>query len=178
MKLNLKVNGKPYGGAKITKAAELVAFALGSKEFKEFVIDFSFVRTNCTGFLFWKKCKNIIFNRFHYTDMTNEGVYAKIISGAETLSPSTDGEIDIEVEVDHRYRRGVIGYTYPTLPTQYIYKSFLDSADVYDVAGNIAHEYIHKLGFGHEFKKTVDRENSVPYAVGYWVETFLRKKFI
>ena len=122
MKLNLKIKGKPYKSEKITKAAELVSLALGSEEFKAFIKNFSYMSTTCSGALWWRRCNTVKRTRFHYTDMSNEEVLAKILSGAESLNKNADGEIDIEVEVDHRYRRGVIGYTYPAIPTQYIYK--------------------------------------------------------
>ena len=34
------------------------------------------------------------------------------------------------------------------------------------VAGNIVHEWTHKLGFEHDFNSTARRNYSVPYAVG------------
>lgn len=175
MKLNLKIKGKPYKTEKLTRAAELAVFAIATPEFKSFVLNHEYTVTECTGALWWKRCKQKTYKKFHYTNLNNQQVLDKILSGSEDLSPEKDGEFDIEIEVDHKYRRGVIGYTYPAIPTQYIYKWFLDSADVYDVAGNVAHEMFHKLGFDHEFNYTVAREFSVPYSLGYWVENYLRK---
>ena len=35
-----------------------------------------------------------------------------------------------------------------------------------DVAANMAHEWVHKIGFGHDYYYTEDRPYSVPYAIG------------
>jgi hypothetical protein len=37
----------------------------------------------------------------------------------------------------------------------------------YQVAGNLTHEWLHKLGFDHDVASTPARPYSVPYAVGY-----------
>lgn len=37
---------------------------------------------------------------------------------------------------------------------------------VQKVAGSLAHEYAHCLGFTHSYKPNADRDNSVPYVVG------------
>jgi hypothetical protein len=45
-----------------------------------------------------------------------------------------------------------------------------------EVAGNVFHEWTHKLGFGHDSRYSVSRNSSVPYALGYIMEE-LGKKF-
>lgn len=170
MKLNLKIKGKTQYNAKIEKAAAIVAEILGSKELEKFVLEYSFEKTFCKGFWRWKKCTTSKYKNFHMANSPNQLVLDSIQSGAESLSKERDGEIDLEIEVDHKYRSGVIGYTYPAIPTQYIYKWFIESASVEEIAGNIAHEYMHKLGFEHEFNRAPYRAYSVPYAIGYFVE--------
>jgi hypothetical protein len=49
--------------------------------------------------------------------------------------------------------------------------------DVADVAGNIAHESMHALGYKHKGNKiTPENLKSVPYVIGYWVEQWLREQ--
>jgi hypothetical protein len=40
------------------------------------------------------------------------------------------------------------------------------SGQPHEVAGNLAHEWTHKLGFGHE---SAAEHDSVPYGIGYIV---------
>lgn len=112
---------------------------------------------------------------FHYTAESGEKIHTKIMSGAEVLEPSADNEADIFIELDRSMSWSAIGYTYPNTKWQYIYNRFFSGASVAAIAGNIAHEYMHKLGFEHEFKYTKLREFSVPYAVGYFVERYAKK---
>lgn len=111
---------------------------------------------------------------FHYTKETNEEIYKKIMSGAETLDPQADSEADIFIELDRSYSWSAIGYTYDNTKWQWIYNRFFKGASVASIASNIAHEYMHKLGYDHEYKWTALREFSVPYAVGYFVERYAK----
>lgn len=112
---------------------------------------------------------------FHYTKDSPEEVYKKIMSGAETLDPVEDGEADIYVELDRSFSWSAIGYTYENTKWQWIYNRFFKGATVAGIAGNLAHEWCHKIGYDHEFKWTELREHSVPYAVGYYVESYSEK---
>jgi hypothetical protein len=62
----------------------------------------------------------------------------------------------------------VIGYTYPGINYIVTYRGKFEACELHDLAAHYAHEWIHKLGFGHEDKKTWDF--SVPYLVGDIVE--------
>lgn len=101
------------------------------------------------------------------TSLSPGQVFETIMSGAEKLSPEIDGEADISVTLDARDAGSVIGYTYPNTRMQWIYASFFGRATPADIAGNLAHEYCHKIGFEHEFNFTSLRQYTVPYAIGY-----------
>lgn len=146
---------------KLNKAVKYIEEYLNSGEFENFVKSYSFEDSN----------GNIV-RKFHYTELSNEEVFAKIKSGSEVLTPEHDGEADIEIELDRSWTRNVIGYTYPTTPMQWIYAKFFINWSAEEIAGNILHEYCHKLGFDHEYKWTHDREFSVPYALGYAIEEY------
>ena len=45
----------------------------------------------------------------------------------------------------------------------------------YEVADNMMHEWLHKIGFNHTVKPTPERPFSVPYAVGYIVKGIARQ---
>ena len=74
--------------------------------------------------------------------------------------------------LDKRYKKGVLGYTYPSTVKQWIYKSFFIDATYKEVSQNLTHEWMHKIGFGHPSKKTSTRKYSVPYACGYFVRDY------
>jgi hypothetical protein len=49
-----------------------------------------------------------------------------------------------------------------------------DSWSATDVAGNLAHEWMHQLGFEHAWRHEPGREHTVPYAIGTLVERLAR----
>lgn len=158
---------------KLTQAAAIMERALNSQKFKSFVENFSYSKIYTTGFWPFRKQATATSNFFYDTDLRNHEVYTTIMNGAESLSPEIDGEADINIEIDRSKKRGVLGYTYSHSKINWIYSWFLRDGDVYEVAGNLAHEYMHKLGFEHDFARTPLRPFSVPYAVGDFVSRFV-----
>jgi len=148
---------------KLNKAVKYVEEFINSDYFDSFVLGFSFTDQD-----------DSLVKHFHYTTFTNVEVLAIILSGSETLTPEVDNEADIKIELDTSWTRNVIGYTYPTTPWQWIYAKFFRNWSAEEVAGNIMHEYMHKLGFDHEYGWTFEREFSVPYALGYECEKYAK----
>lgn len=109
---------------------------------------------------------------FHYTNDSRDTVYKKLMAGAEVLDQTEDFEADIFVELDNSFSWSAIGYTYPNTKWQWIYNRFFKGASIEAIAGNLAHEWCHKIGYEHEFKYTRLREHSVPYWVGNFVESY------
>lgn len=170
-KVTVKTSGlSPDEQNKIDLAAQRMELVFNSEEFKNFVLNFSYPVTYCSGRLWWKKCTTE--TRSCFVDnqgLTNFQIYNRLMSGAETLDQTPDSEADIFVEVDRRNRRGVIGYTYPSTKWQWIYQWVLLRYSIFDIASNLAHEWCHKIGFDHSYKWTATREYSVPYAIGNFV---------
>ncbi len=75
-------------------------------------------------------------------------------------------------------RKGVIGYTNQSTKTVYMNTRFLNMSDYTagDVAANILHEWMHKLGFDHDFNSTGRRPCSVPYGSGNIVDNITSGK--
>lgn len=92
-------------------------------------------------------------------------VYKKLLSGAEKLQPVVDNEMDLEVRF---YYAGTstVGYTYPTVSYIMVNTKFFNNFTPRSVAANCLHEYMHKLGYGHDSAVTARRPYSVPYALG------------
>lgn len=157
---------------KIQAAAAHMERVFNSEEFKQFVLNYSYTNTYTTGRLWYKKTHTEVIKHFESTEMTNEQVYQTLMNGAEILDSVIDHEADIFLKIDRRNKRGVIGYTYATTKWQWIYNWVTQNYTVQDIAGNLAHEFCHKLGFDHAYYNTPTREYSAPYAVGYFVSAF------
>lgn len=97
--------------------------------------------------------------------LTNFEVYEVLMRGAETLDPQVDNELDIDITLYYQ-DNSTIGYTYASSERIWVNNKFFATNSYGSVGANIAHEWAHKLGFGHSFQRTATRKYSVPYAVG------------
>ncbi|MEE4245439.1 MAG: hypothetical protein V2I33_08515 [Kangiellaceae bacterium] len=173
-KVNLICESKLSDSEKLTlaRAVRHMTQKLGSDEFKKFCWRYRYSFKVCNGWwrLAWRKCSVKLVHNFKYSSGRNSNeVWMHLLSGKEVLSSEGhDGEADIVLVVDRRNKRGVLGYTYPNSVKQWIYSWFLRS-DYRKVAGNLAHEWCHKMGYGHNFRYNQTRKHTVPYAVGYFV---------
>ncbi len=166
---NFKEKDIPLLEASVSKMAR----ALGSDNFEDFCLRYSYKSQSCTGYWWWKKCKSIIHKSFRWNkELCRKEIYDKLMSGKETLSPDHDNEADVFLSLDKKNKKGVLGYTYPSTNWQWIYNWFFKTGNADSIAGNIAHEWCHKMGFGHERKYNSLRSKTVPYAVGYFVRDF------
>jgi hypothetical protein len=154
---------------KLFDAAKHMEAALNSIAFKEFCMTYATAAHFTTGRLWWKKKETVFHVGFHDTPLSNMVVYDAIMGGGESLEPMIDGEADIFVSIDRSWSRSAIGYTYANTAIQYIYSRFFNGSSIYDIAGNLAHEWMHKLGFEHDYKYSALRDHTVPYAVGEFV---------
>jgi len=117
---------------------------MNSEAFKTAVLQLSFIERN---------------------GLSNQQIYDLIMSGNDTQE-GPDREVDLELRFYYRWWSKVIGYVLPN-GEQYLNGKFLDRMSAANVAGNLGHEYCHKLGF---IDPNRDREQSVPYKVGYLIE--------
>lgn len=135
---------------KYFKAVELTQVILNSEEFYKELMKLKL--TNTKG-------------------MSNQQIYDKMMSGAEDLEPIPDNEADVFITMYYKNNR-VVGYTYPSTRETWVNSKFFNSYDPADIGCNLVHEWLHKLGFGHE---SASEHTSVPYAVGYLVEKLIRE---
>lgn len=103
--------------------------------------------------------------------LSNEEIYIRIMEGAETLSRDGDGGnvVDSEMDIDIKLyysSRSTVGYTYPNVLQIWVNRKYFIPNSLGAVAANVIHEWTHKLGFGHDSKRTSRRPYSVPYGVG------------
>ncbi len=138
---------------KVENAADLVKRIIMSQEFKDAVVNH-----------IYNGKKTFVDN----SGLTNLQVYDRIIIGAERLSPEKNFRLDVEIEL-YTEDSSTIGYTYPSSTRIWMNRKYFSRYTSYQVAGNLTHEWLHKLGFTHEVADTDARSFSVPYAVGYIV---------
>ncbi len=162
--LTKTIGFKPEELTKLLAATSLLERVVNSEEFKLAVYGHVYMAPGG----WFKRDKQL--NAFRMTNLTPMQVFKKFMSGSERLSPDPDAEADLHITLDRRDAGDVLGYTYASTPMQWVYSSFFGRAHISDIASNLAHEYCHKLGFGHESNHTKLRQYTVPYGIGYIVK--------
>lgn len=145
-----RVNFTPEEKVKHEKAVEEAFIVLNSQRFKN-----KFLETKLSS----------------TEGLTNLEIYEKLMSGYDEFNKEVDRDIDVSVEMYYKNNK-VVGYTYPTTHKTFLNRKFFKSFDTADVACNLVHEYLHKVGFDH---KSAKEHTSVPYAIGYLVEECIRE---
>jgi hypothetical protein len=138
---------------KIQRAFDLIRRVVATDEFKRRVLGYK-----------WKGKAQYVDNGGN----TNSDVYKKILNASETLTPGNNNTMDLNLE-SYNESANVIGYTMPGIRTIFMNKRYLGKSSFKpnQVAMNLIHEWLHKLGFKHAQKNSASRPHSVPYAVGY-----------
>ena len=106
--------------------------------------------------------------QFSSTSMTNSQVYQSVLDAAEKLTPAKNNTMDVGVKLYYE-NNSVVGWTNGSITYFNVNTKFFNQYDIHQVAGNLFHEWLHKLGYGHDSSATARRPYSVPYAVGYMI---------
>lgn len=140
---------------KLIKAINLIKKIINSNQFRERIINYQYQGIK----------------KFHENnELSNNEIYQKIMEGAETIgNTEKNGVMDVEIELYDQNSK-TIGYTYPNSTRIWINLKYFNKYTPEQVADNLIHEWMHKLGFTHAVKWDKNREHSVPYAVGYIIE--------
>ena len=149
---------------KVRDAIVILERVMNSEEFKERVLSFTFKGET----------------RFHQNNnMTNQEIYDLLMTGEEVLIPGADGVMNFDLTLYRSWNpfSKVKGYTLPDTIRIWLNKKFFrrSSWTSVDVASNMAHEWVHKMGFGHDYNYNSDRPYSVPYAIGHIVGEVARE---
>ncbi|HLT23344.1 MAG TPA: hypothetical protein VKZ84_07870 [Bacteriovoracaceae bacterium] len=137
---------------KVLRAIEMIKKIIRTKEFKERVINFTY-----------NGQKRFVDNK----GLSNEEIYQILIDGAETLLPEIDNEMDLDLELYTSNFTSTVGYTYPNVLRIWMNTKYFNAYSIAQVAGNVFHEWTHKLGFDHASSYSKSRDSSVPYGLGY-----------
>lgn len=135
---------------KMLEALKRAKIVLNSAEFKERVLNFTFNGQ--------KQFNN-------NNGQTNAQVYETIMKGAETLLPTVDNEMDLDITLYYT-NNSTVGYTYPNTIQIWVNSKFFNGYNYGQVAANAVHEWTHKLGYGHTSYNNSSRPYSVPYGIG------------
>lgn len=136
---------------KYNSAVELVKLVVGTEEFRTRVLNYTYDGA--------KQYSN-------NNGLTNEQIYQSILDAAEKLQPAKNNRLDLEVELYYA-NNSVVGYTNGSTTQIWVNTKFFNNYKINSVAGNLFHEWLHKLGYGHDSASTARRPYSVPYAIGY-----------
>lgn len=137
---------------KVLAAIEMIKRIIKTKEFKDRVYNFTY-----------NKKRQFVDNK----GLSNEKIYQILINGAETLVPDVDNEMDLDLELYTSNFTSTVGYTYPNVIRIWMNTKYFNTYTVAQVAGNVFHEWTHKLGFDHASSYSKARDYSVPYGLGY-----------
>lgn len=144
---------------KLYKAIEIIKKVVASEEFRSKVLNFTY-----------NGKKQFIDNN----GKTNAQIYQMLLEGKEDLRPEVDNEMDLELQLYYSLRN-TVGYTTPGELRIYMNTRFFDPYTPSEVAGNVFHEWTHKLGFDHDSSYSESRDYSVPYGLGYLIEELGKK---
>lgn len=147
------VNFEAQDQVKVEKAIEIIKAVISSPEFKHRVVNHTY-----------EGKKTFVDNK----NFSNEEIYQILLNGREDLIPEVDYEMDLELELYYS-SRNTVGYTYPDTTRIWMNTKYFNVFTPAEVAGNIFHEWTHKLGFDHASSYSVARDSSVPYAIGYLI---------
>jgi hypothetical protein len=156
-KVNITFGASSYNTlarrTKYLKAVEVVKKVVADAEFKNRIEGFLYNGYMQFAFMSTDPCK------------TNDCVYQHILQGNEKLSPALDNELDLEVRFYYASTT-TVGYTYANVNYIYVNTKYFDTYQLNSVAANMVHEWLHKMGYGHDSSATTRRPFSVPYGVG------------
>lgn len=154
---NIKVHDMSFEREeKIYESVELLRKVFASPEFRTRILEHRY-----------KGRKAFAWNR----GLSNQEIYQKILSGVEKLDPEKNNAMDVEISLFTDMKSNVLGYT--KTQTKKIWmntKYFNEDTTSIELGSHLMHEWLHKLGFGHERKRCEDRKYTVPYAIGYIVK--------
>lgn len=140
--------------SKIARAEEKIRAVIGSSEFRSKILNFSY-----------KGVKKF----FDNGGLSNSAIYAKILNGAEKLTPSKNNAMDMGIKV-YFENSSTVGYTSTGSKHINMNTKFLNTYTANQVTRNMIHEWLHKLGFHHAVNYSSSRDYSVPYGVGKIME--------
>lgn len=140
---------------KFLKAIKLCEKVINSKEFEQKITNYQWTSGG------------VNYNSFKNSEgLSNIEIFEKFKTGSDKFNKEADGDIDVYSTLYYSWK-STIGYTYPNTYKTWINKKFFNKFNEAEIIGNVIHEYMHNVGFGHAAKNNSTRQHTVPYAYGY-----------
>lgn len=142
---------------KLDQAITILNQVLNTPEFKEKILNFTY-----------QGKQQFVQNN----GLTNQQIYDMIMTGAEKLPTvtATDEKADMYLSIYYPpwYKRfsSAVAFTYSNDKYLYLYNNYYNGASMPNLSETLVHEWVHKLGFEHDFNSTARRPYTVPYGVG------------
>lgn len=112
-------------------------------------------------------------------NLTPRQIVDTLFSGREWYHTTVDHTADITWECNERESKplfsSTIGYGLESDSLIRTYIFYVRENSVSAIAGNVAHEWSHKVGFDHRKRNHSGRDKTVPYIVGNLVKSFAAK---
>ena len=161
----LKVNLLSLTGAdardedRIHRALDIITEVVNSEAFRAEILNMKY------------KIGNKEFSGYTQTTLTPKQILDKILDGTENFSGGQKNSIDLFLDMYYQ-RSSTVGYTSVNDKYLHMNRRFHANYTPEETAGNIFHEWLHKIGFDHSQKNNSERPHSVPYKLGYLLAGF------
>jgi hypothetical protein len=83
----------------------------------------------------------------------------------QVLETLLNADVQIKLSMYRKRLSKVHGYTYEKSDTINLNRKYHNNYGICSVANNLSHEWSHKVGFGHDYKPSLQRPYSVPYSM-------------
>lgn len=163
VKLQSLTNATPEVTTKVTQALKLLENVVNTPAFKDRVLNMTY------------KIGKTTYQGYTQTDLTPTQILQDIEKGQENYAGGSDGVIDLFLD-SYYQRSSTVGYTSKTDKFIHMNQYIQGSYTAAQTAGNIFHEWMHKIGYDHSSRNNVYRPHSVPYKLGYMVAEMVAAK--
>ncbi len=155
LKLHQLSNASPLDEDRIARAKKLMVEVVNDPKF----------RTKILSMTYPDRGEQV--PGFTQTGHSRELVLSTILAGKENY-PGTAGVIDLHLNIYYE-ASDTVGYTNPWEAIIHLNRYFHQDYTAAESAGNLFHEWLHKIGYTHSRRYNRYRPHSVPYKLGYLV---------
>lgn len=148
---------------RITRALHMIEEVVNSEEFRAAILNMKY------------KIGSTEYSGFSQTNETPAQVLAKILDATENFTGGQKHSIDLHLEMYYE-RSSTVGWTSPSDKVIHMNRYFHANYTAEETAGNLFHEWLHKIGYNHSKYNNSARPHSVPYKLGNLLSKFTGTK--
>ena len=142
---------------RVYEALRLISKVVNSEEFRNNILDMTY------------KVGKKTYSGFAQTRKTTDEVLRSILEAEENFKGGQLGVIDLYMKMYYErcnIFKCVVGYTSQSDKYFHMNRYLQRNYSPAKTAGNIVHEWLHKIGHGHTKRSNSFRPHSVPYKIG------------